>query len=136
MRYQVDILDLVRDLADEHGVAVGVVLHDLNQAADVADDITMLHKGVIQATGSPAHVLTADRVSAVYGLPVAITRDAVTSQVGVQPVHRRSEEHTSELQSLMRNSYAVFCLKKKKRTLMNSSTQPASQRPPASTQNK
>src|SRR3546814_6912695 len=29
---------------------------------------------------------------------------------------RRSEEHTSELQSLMRNSYAVFCLKKKKKT--------------------
>src|SRR3546814_9709446 len=30
--------------------------------------------------------------------------------------HRRSEEHTSELQSLMRISYAVFCLKKKKQT--------------------
>src|SRR3546814_10602610 len=30
-------------------------------------------------------------------------------------VRRRSEEHTSELQSLMRNSYAVFCLKKKKK---------------------
>src|SRR3546814_12248999 len=30
----------------------------------------------------------------------------------VAPVHRRSEEHTSALQSLMRNSYAVFCLKK------------------------
>src|SRR3546814_4412050 len=29
------------------------------------------------------------------------------------PVRRRSEEHTSELQSLMRISYAVFCLKKK-----------------------
>src|SRR3546814_5177639 len=29
-------------------------------------------------------------------------------------VKNRSEEHTSELQSLMRNSYAVFCLKKKK----------------------
>src|SRR3546814_5187288 len=29
----------------------------------------------------------------------------------------RSEEHTSELQSLMRNSYAVFCLKKKKNTI-------------------
>src|SRR3546814_1097516 len=36
----------------------------------------------------------------------------------LQPVehleHDRSEEHTSELQSLMRTSYAVFCLKKKK----------------------
>src|SRR3546814_6056353 len=30
-----------------------------------------------------------------------------------QPVRMRSEEHTSELQSLMRISYAVFCLKKK-----------------------
>src|SRR3546814_3459793 len=32
-----------------------------------------------------------------------------------EPLHR-SEEHTSELQSLMRISYAVFCLKKKKNT--------------------
>src|SRR3546814_1069397 len=32
---------------------------------------------------------------------------------GVRSIPRRSEEHTSELQSLMRISYAVFCLKKK-----------------------
>src|SRR3546814_7342672 len=32
------------------------------------------------------------------------------------PARERSEEHTSELQSLMRISYAVFCLKKKKHT--------------------
>src|SRR3546814_10646176 len=35
---------------------------------------------------------------------------------GVYPHMLRSEEHTSELQSLMRISYAVFCLKKKKQT--------------------
>src|SRR3546814_4696937 len=34
----------------------------------------------------------------------------------------RSEEHTSELQSLMRNSYAVFCLKKKTQIIHNKST--------------
>src|SRR3546814_10213886 len=33
---------------------------------------------------------------------------------GARPSETRSEEHTSELQSLMRISYAVFCLKKKK----------------------
>src|SRR3546814_8581109 len=44
----------------------------------------------------------------------------------VQPIGRadgqvdRSEEHTSELQSLMRISYAVFCLKKKKQTITQS----------------
>src|SRR3546814_12485757 len=44
--------------------------------------------------------------------------------VGVDSAHHpskagdvRSEEHTSELQSLMRISYAVFCLKKKKKTI-------------------
>src|SRR3546814_6083315 len=37
--------------------------------------------------------------------------DAVERELG----DRRSEEHTSELQSLMRTSYAVFCLKKKKK---------------------
>src|SRR3546814_3804792 len=36
--------------------------------------------------------------------------------------HERSEEHTSELQSLMRNSYAVFCLKKKNNQLKNIQT--------------
>src|SRR3546814_2855925 len=34
---------------------------------------------------------------------------------GIEGTDRRSEEHTSELQSLMRISYAVFCLKKKKK---------------------
>src|SRR3546814_8761016 len=34
-------------------------------------------------------------------------------------MNKRSEEHTSELQSLMRISYAVFCLKKKKKTITN-----------------
>src|SRR3546814_10865213 len=39
-----------------------------------------------------------------------------------QPVTQRSEEHTSELQSLMRISYAVFCLKKKNK-IKNQNTQ-------------
>src|SRR3546814_1494709 len=36
-------------------------------------------------------------------------------------IEARSEEHTSELQTLMRNSYAVFCLKKKKQNLRDRS---------------
>src|SRR3546814_8372155 len=43
-------------------------------------------------------------------------------QFGTGPVKGRSEEHTSELQSLMRNSYAVFCLKKKKQKQTNNTS--------------
>src|SRR3546814_3427162 len=42
--------------------------------------------------------------------------DRAAILAGAADGDERSEEHTSELQSLMRISYAVFCLKKKKRT--------------------
>src|SRR3546814_406953 len=47
----------------------------------------------------------------------AVRSGALPAHVGKTTEHRlpRSEEHTSELQSLMRISYAVFCLKKKKK---------------------
>src|SRR3546814_5508352 len=41
-------------------------------------------------------------------------RDPAASRAAQEQARTRSEEHTSELQSLMRISYAVFCLKKKK----------------------
>src|SRR3546814_1233262 len=50
-----------------------------------------------------------------YGTPgsVAQLAKAQESEKLLLPISKRSEEHTSELQSLMRISYAVFCLKKK-----------------------
>src|SRR3546814_3959544 len=51
----------------------------------------------------------------VYGLATAPFPGTAAPAMGLVLV-KRSEEHTSELQSLMRISYAVFCLKKKKIT--------------------
>src|SRR3546814_7797537 len=50
----------------------------------------------------------------VHGCLLAASRHP-TADLGKLDVPARSEEHTSELQSLMRISYAVFCLKKKKK---------------------
>src|SRR3546814_1249988 len=50
---------------------------------------------------------------------IAVTRDTIKTEASKKAAtlkDERSEEHTSELQSLMRISYAVFCLKKKKTT--------------------
>src|SRR3546814_3789564 len=48
--------------------------------------------------------------------PAPIANPAPARPVTLVSARPRSEEHTSELQSLMRSSYAVFCLKKKKQT--------------------
>src|SRR3546814_5729818 len=48
-------------------------------------------------------------------MAAAVQQSGLTPQRFNEIAEARSEEHTSELQSLMRNSYAVFCLKKKKK---------------------
>src|SRR3546814_4809267 len=58
-------------------------------------------------------------VAATVGRPFpGLARDALVERRDLAAA-ARSEEHTSELQSLMRISYAVFCLKKKKNTAIN-----------------
>jgi iron complex transport system ATP-binding protein len=89
LRYQVEILDIVRELADDHGVAVGVVLHDLDQAAAVADHVVLLHGGVVRATGRPADVLTAELLTEVYGLRIDVHVDDA-GRVRTQPVGRHT----------------------------------------------
>nr|WP_203615832.1 ABC transporter ATP-binding protein [Streptomyces sp. SID13726] len=94
LRYQVELLDLVRDLADDHGIAVGVVLHDLDQAAAVADRIALLHEGRIVADGPPAEVLTAERLTAAYGIRVDVDTDPLTGLLRTRAVgrhHARTE---------------------------------------------
>src|SRR3546814_4880350 len=58
-----------------------------------------------------------------HAVPVGRIDLAVEQSGQIAAFGRRSEEHTSELQSLMRISYAVFCLKKKKNTRQVSTTQ-------------
>jgi iron complex transport system ATP-binding protein len=89
LRYQVEILDLVRELAEEHGTALGVVLHDLEHAAEVADTVVLLQHGRVVATGAPAAVLTGPHLTAVYGLPVDVVVDPDSGRVRVEPRPRR-----------------------------------------------
>src|SRR3546814_1955230 len=62
-----------------------------------------------------ADVLARDQPGQVFGFlfGIAPAADLVDAEVGMRAVAERSEEHTSELQSLMRISKSVLCLKKK-----------------------
>lgn len=90
LRYQMEILDLVRDLADDHGVAVGIVLHDLNHAAEVADDVVLLNHGRVVASGRPEDVFTTETLSAVYGMRIDVRIDPDTHLLTTQPVGRHT----------------------------------------------
>jgi iron complex transport system ATP-binding protein len=94
LRYQVEILDLVRDLADEHGVAIGVVLHDLDHAAAVADHLVLLRDGRVFATGTPAEVIASDVLTPAYGIHVHVDADPVSGLLRARPVGRHTRRLT------------------------------------------
>src|SRR3546814_3245031 len=74
------------------------------QGQTAADDALARQSAMRQDVLHEIHTDTADQQSR-GGLTIGISKLAQSRD--------RSEEHTSEPQSLMRNSYAVFCLKKK-----------------------
>lgn len=88
LRFQVEMLDMVRDLADDDGVAIGVVLHDLDQAAGVADEVVLLADGRVRAAGPPADVLTAELLTEVYGIRIEVDHDLRTGALRTRPVGR------------------------------------------------
>ncbi len=88
LRYQVETLDLVRDLSHGHGVAVGIVLHDLDHAARVADDLLLMSAGQIHDQGHPFDVLTADAIGDVYGLKVEVSIDPRNGCLRIDPLSR------------------------------------------------
>ncbi|MEW5964627.1 MAG: ABC transporter ATP-binding protein [Pseudomonadota bacterium] len=67
------VLRQIRRLADD-GLAVVLSTHDPDHALGVADRVAFLHDGRLVATGSPADVLTAERLESVYGVKVSIER--------------------------------------------------------------
>lgn len=91
LRFQTEILDLLRDLTEDEdgdGTTVGVVLHDLDHAVRVADEVLLLHEGHIHAAGPPAEVFTAENISLAYGVPVDVGVDPRTGHLRIDTVGR------------------------------------------------
>jgi ABC-type cobalamin/Fe3+-siderophores transport system ATPase subunit len=74
LQYQLTLLEQVRLLARQDGLAVLVVLHDLNLAAHYADRAALLVGGELRAFGPTAEVLTPELLSPVYHVPLEIFR--------------------------------------------------------------
>jgi iron complex transport system ATP-binding protein len=90
LRFQVEMLDLVRDLADGGDVAIGVVLHDLDHAAAVSDEVVLLAEGRIRGCGPPVEVLTSELLSEIYGIRIDVDHDPYTGALRTRPVGRHA----------------------------------------------
>lgn len=74
LQYQVNLLELVRELAHKDNLAVLIALHDLNLAAHYANRIALMVGGKIKATGKPEEVLKPELIAEAYCLPVQVVK--------------------------------------------------------------
>lgn len=71
--HQISVLETARSFASEGG-AVLAILHDLNLAAEFADDMIVLHRGRVVAQGAPQDTLTDSVIEQVYGIRGTVGR--------------------------------------------------------------
>ena len=74
VKHEMELFELVADLVRRDGLAVLVVSHHLNIAARFADRLVLLAAGRVVAEGTPERVLEPERLTAVFGWPVAVHR--------------------------------------------------------------
>jgi iron complex transport system ATP-binding protein len=96
IKHQLEILCILRGLAQSKGHTVIVSIHDLNLASRFCDRLFMLKRGCIYAMGTPEEVLTVQNIEAVYG----IKTDVSTSTTGkpiVMPIVTDFNVFTSKI---------------------------------------
>lgn len=84
IRYQLQILKLIRQLNREFGIAIVMVLHDINQSLYYSDELVAMKDGRMIAHGPPEKIITADLIKEVYD--VNLTIQAVAGKPFVIPV--------------------------------------------------
>ena len=95
LRHVLDLLAIVRELAERRDRAVLAVLHDLNVAAQTCDRLVVLDDGVVAAEGPPNEVLTSALLARVYGVAGDVGADPTSGlpTVRVGPAPRGRERH-------------------------------------------
>lgn len=74
IRYQIEILELVKKLNREYGITIVMVLHDINQAIAFSDRVVGLKDGHVTVDGVPEEVINPDSIQELYGIRLEVTK--------------------------------------------------------------
>ena len=86
LAHQAMMFRLVRERSRSCGASAVVITHDLNLAAEFADEILLLKDGRIAAKGAPSKVLTAENIDDVFGVKVLLDSNPASGNVRVTNV--------------------------------------------------
>ena len=86
LSHQATLLNLVRNRCDEHQTAALVVTHDINLAAQFADNIILMKQGRAVHSGTPGEVLKAEILQEVFEVRLLVDAHPITGGPRVTPL--------------------------------------------------
>jgi iron complex transport system ATP-binding protein len=98
IKHQLEILYILKNLAQSKYCSIVMAIHDLNIASRFSDKMLMLKKGCIFAAGTPENVLTEENIEAVYGIKAQVTK-SIMGKPQVIPLEPLSSNEASETSS-------------------------------------
>lgn len=86
--HQLEVMELVQRLNQEENRTIVMVLHDINEAARISDQMIAMCAGRIEATGTPEQVVTSDLLKRLYNVDCAVRRHPVNDSLYIVPAPR------------------------------------------------
>jgi len=91
INHQIEIMTLIKDLDEEKGITILVVLHDLNLAAQYCKRLILLNEGRLVGDGPPRQVVTRVNIRTAYNIDVIVKEHPLTSSLYVIPYRQTIE---------------------------------------------
>jgi len=88
---QIGIMDLLKKICTEKGIATLAVFHDFNLAARYCDLAILLQKGKIFAMGKVDEILTEENIRKVFNVEVMVRRHSITNSLYIVPISQLQE---------------------------------------------
>jgi len=83
------VFDVLTSFAEDRGLVVVAVLHDLNLASEYCDQLLMMRSGKVESFGTPDRVISIENIKRVFEANVTIVENPETGAPFVFPVPRR-----------------------------------------------
>lgn len=93
--FQLELMELVREINEKFDITVVMVLHELNQASRYSDRLIMMQDGSIIADGRPQDVITSNIMRQVYCILCDIDQDPISKKPRIHPIQTVKSKEVS-----------------------------------------
>ena len=84
--YQLELMELVKEINRKFNITVVMVLHELNQASRYSDRLVIMKEGEIISDGTPGEIINESVIKQVYRIECEIDQDPLSSKPRIHPI--------------------------------------------------